>query len=150
MPTRRRMHRIGAHMTATAATAEYLAVGLTTRARRSPSAGVGAEPERRPQTVVEHWAPRETAIIVCDMWDLHHCLNATRRGAELCPRMEQMLVTLRTAGVTVIHSPSGAGRTGSCRRAAGGHRRVATHLSIRATDHRDPRIASTEQRPTAA
>ena len=108
MPTRRRMHRIGAHMTATAATAEYLAVGLTTRARRpSPSAGVGAEPERRPQTVVEHWAPRETAIIVCDMWDLHHCLNATRRGAELCPRMEQMLVTLRTAGVTVIHSPSG-------------------------------------------
>ena len=26
------------------------------------------------------WSTAETAIIVCDMWDLHHCLNATRRG----------------------------------------------------------------------
>src|SRR5438270_5825504 len=29
------------------------------------------------------WDPKTTAIIVCDMWDLHHCLNATRRGAEI-------------------------------------------------------------------
>ena len=105
------MHRIGAHMTATAATAEQLAVGLTTRARRlSPSAGVGAEPERRPQTVVEHWAPRETAIIVCDMWDLHHCLNATRRVAELCPRMEQMLVLRSEEGAHQSLRPQIEGR----------------------------------------
>ncbi|GIS57958.1 MAG: hypothetical protein CM1200mP2_01830 [Planctomycetaceae bacterium] len=22
------------------------------------------------------WQPKQTAVIVCDMWDLHHCLNA--------------------------------------------------------------------------
>ena len=21
------------------------------------------------------WQPSQTAVIVCDMWDLHHCLN---------------------------------------------------------------------------
>mgnify|MGYP000966315149 CR=1 FL=1 len=27
----------------------------------------------------EKWNTGETAIIVCDMWDAHHCLNAVRR-----------------------------------------------------------------------
>src|ERR671921_478214 len=37
------------------------------------------------------WNPKETAIIVCDMWDLHHCLNATNRVAEIAPKMNQVL-----------------------------------------------------------
>ena len=37
------------------------------------------------------WDPKRTAVIVCDMWDLHHCLNATRRVGELAPRMDQLL-----------------------------------------------------------
>jgi nicotinamidase-related amidase/type 1 glutamine amidotransferase len=53
------------------------------------------------------WDPRRTAIIVCDMWDLHHCLNATRRGAELAPRMDRVLRAARDRGVTIIHAPSG-------------------------------------------
>ena len=43
----------------------------------------------------EDWKASETAVIVCDMWDLHHCLNATRRGAELAPRMNQFLKNAR-------------------------------------------------------
>src|SRR5688500_19704306 len=27
----------------------------------------------------ESWDPKKTAIIVCDVWDSHHCLNAVRR-----------------------------------------------------------------------
>jgi len=27
----------------------------------------------------ETWDPQASAIIVCDMWDSHHCLNAVRR-----------------------------------------------------------------------
>jgi hypothetical protein len=27
----------------------------------------------------EQWLPSRTAIIVCDMWDLHHCKNAVTR-----------------------------------------------------------------------
>src|SRR5438309_1183730 len=52
------------------------------------------------------WEPKRTAIIVCDMWDLHHCLNATRRGAELAPRMDRVLRAARDRGVLVIHAPS--------------------------------------------
>lgn len=56
----------------------------------------------RPET----WSARETAVIVCDMWDLHHCLNASRRGAELAPTMDRLLTALRDRGATIIHAPS--------------------------------------------
>lgn len=52
------------------------------------------------------WDAARTAVIVCDMWDLHHCLNATRRGAELTPRMNQVLQEARRRGATIIHAPS--------------------------------------------
>jgi hypothetical protein len=39
----------------------------------------------------EVWQPRETALIVCDMWDSHHCLNAVRRCMEMAPRMNEVL-----------------------------------------------------------
>lgn len=54
----------------------------------------------------ETWKPSKTAVIVCDMWDLHHCLNATRRGAEMAPRMNRVLHTARDMGATIIHAPS--------------------------------------------
>ena len=53
------------------------------------------------------WHAAETALIVCDMWDLHHSLNATRRGGELCPRMQRVLATARSKGAQIIHAPSG-------------------------------------------
>src|SRR5438105_858700 len=52
------------------------------------------------------WQPAQTAIIVCDMWDAHHCLNAVRRLEELAPVMNQVLVKARGQGVLVIHAPS--------------------------------------------
>jgi len=52
------------------------------------------------------WDARKTAIIVCDMWDLHHCLNATRRVAEMAPHMNRVLTEARQRGVLVIHAPS--------------------------------------------
>jgi nicotinamidase-related amidase len=52
------------------------------------------------------WDPARSAVIVCDMWDLHHCLNATRRGAELAPRMDEVLKNARERGMLVIHAPS--------------------------------------------
>jgi len=54
----------------------------------------------------QNWSASETAFIVCDMWDLHHCLNATRRGAELAPRMNQLLKQARRQGALIIHAPS--------------------------------------------
>lgn len=54
----------------------------------------------------ETWKPEETVVIVCDMWDAHHCLNATRRGAELAPRMDAVLKHARDQGALIIHAPS--------------------------------------------
>ena len=54
----------------------------------------------------QQWHPGQTAVIVCDMWDLHHCLNATLRGGEMAPRMNRVLNEARSRGATIIHAPS--------------------------------------------
>ena len=54
----------------------------------------------------QKWKPEETAIIVCDVWDLHHCLNAVRRLEQFAPRLNAVLSEARSRGVTIIHSPS--------------------------------------------
>ena len=54
----------------------------------------------------QQWKPEETAIIVCDVWDLHHCLNAVRRLEQFAPRLNAVLNEARSRGVTIIHSPS--------------------------------------------
>jgi type 1 glutamine amidotransferase/nicotinamidase-related amidase len=56
--------------------------------------------------VVEKWEPKQTAIIVCDMWDAHPCLNAVRRAEEMAPRMNQVLENARQRGALIIHAPS--------------------------------------------
>lgn len=54
----------------------------------------------------ETWDPKQTAVIVCDMWDSHHCVNAVRRVAQLAPRIDSFCSALRAKGVTIIHAPS--------------------------------------------
>ena len=69
--------------------------------RRSDSSEVWAR-----TTEQQTWAAAETAVIVCDVWDKHHCLNAVRRLEEFAPRMNDVLKDARRRGATVIHSPS--------------------------------------------
>ena len=52
------------------------------------------------------WSTKETAIIVCDVWDAHHCLNAVRRIEEMLPTMNRVLEKARDQGVLIIHAPS--------------------------------------------
>src|SRR6266545_4111339 len=52
------------------------------------------------------WNPKQTAVIVCDMWDSHHSLNAVRRVVEIAPRMNQVLEKARGLGMLIIHAPS--------------------------------------------
>ena len=54
----------------------------------------------------ENWKPEQTAIIVCDVWDYHHCLNAVKRLEEFAPRLNNLLKQARSQGVTIIHAPS--------------------------------------------
>ena len=79
------------------------ALNLTLRSRvEAPGLGGACRVVEK----TESWDPRRTAIIVCDMWDLHHCLNATRRVVELAPRMDRVLRAARGRGVAIIHAPS--------------------------------------------
>ncbi len=58
------------------------------------------------EIVKQVWKARETAVIVCDMWDLHHCKNAVTRVGEMSPRMNEVLEKARKAGAMIIHAPS--------------------------------------------
>jgi nicotinamidase-related amidase len=52
------------------------------------------------------WEAKKTAIIICDMWDKHWCEGASRRVAEMAPRMNEVVKAARAKGVFIIHSPS--------------------------------------------
>src|SRR5207248_503887 len=76
---------------------------LHIRERREEPAGSGK------LKVVErtvNWKASETAIIVCDMWDDHHCKIAAQRVGVMAPRMNQVLTAARDRGVMVIFAPS--------------------------------------------
>ncbi len=81
---------------------------LTVRLRSRT--GVSDADLKTERTVVEEverlWSAKETAVIVCDVWDVHHCLNAVRRLEEFAPRMNEVLKEARKRGATIIHSPS--------------------------------------------
>ncbi len=48
---------------------------LTLRSQKKPSSTSTFERTMQSAT----WSPEETAVIVCDVWDKHHSLNAVRR-----------------------------------------------------------------------
>ena len=79
------------------------ALDFTLQKRMENQAGSG---DYRIVSTRETWNPRQTAVIVCDMWDLHHCKNAVRRVQEMAPRMNQVLAKARAQGAFIIHAPS--------------------------------------------
>ncbi len=52
------------------------------------------------------WDFARTAVVVCDMWDKHHCPDATERVGEMAPRMNEVLKAARRQGALIIHCPS--------------------------------------------
>jgi nicotinamidase-related amidase len=116
----------GLHLTAF--TVLVLAPWAVLRAAEKPTIATTATPESslslslrtrgedgKPKLVPESWPTNETAIIVCDMWDLHHCHNAVIRETEMAPRMNDVLENARSQGVFIIHAPS------NCMKAYEGH-----------------------------
>lgn len=52
------------------------------------------------------WSPKQTAIVICDMWNQHWCRSASARVAEMAPRMNEVIRKAREEGVLIIHCPS--------------------------------------------
>lgn len=75
---------------------------LRTRAEVAPGSD-----RFREVTETAQWDAKQTAIVICDMWNDHYCRNAARRVAEMAPRMNEVLKKARAQGVLIIHSPSG-------------------------------------------
>lgn len=71
--------------------------------KRTAGTGGAADQVQRTQ---EKWDPARTVVIVCDMWDLHHCKNAVLRAGEMAPRMNEFLLKAREMGALIIHAPS--------------------------------------------
>src|SRR5437867_3023470 len=49
---------------------------------------------------------RETAIIICDMWDKHWCQMASERCDAIAKKMGPIIDAARSHGVQIIHAPS--------------------------------------------
>src|SRR4029077_13599944 len=52
------------------------------------------------------WAPCESAVIICDMWETHWCRRAAERCSVLAPDLERFARATRERGALVIHAPS--------------------------------------------
>ena len=55
---------------------------------------------------IQEWNGKETAIIICDMWDKHWCKGATNRVGEMAPFMNNVISIARGKGMQIVHAPS--------------------------------------------
>ncbi|MEY3546177.1 MAG: hypothetical protein RLZZ313_538, partial [Verrucomicrobiota bacterium] len=62
--------------------------------------------EATPQEGTATWESSRTAVVVCDMWDQHHCPDATERVGEMAPAMNEVLLAARAQGMLILHCPS--------------------------------------------
>lgn len=88
------------------------------------------------------WAPRKTAIVICDMWDQHWCRGASARVAEMAPAMNEMVKAARQRGMLIIHCPSGcldAYKDTPMRAAAQSAPRVETTIPLQSWCRLDPK-----------
>ena len=87
-------------------TAKYLAPVIRQRAATTLKLTLQTRVDDKKTQTKEAWNTKKTAIIVCDMWDLHHCRNAVKREGELAPHMNDLLEKARAEGLFIIHAPS--------------------------------------------
>jgi len=84
-----------------AANATPLQLHLRTRVETFKGSGAWDE-----VTLARDFNGKETAIVICDVWDKHWCDNATERCGVLAKKIAAVLPMARALGITVIHAPS--------------------------------------------
>ncbi len=58
------------------------------------------------KTASRELMPAKSAILICDVWDKHWCISATRRCDALARKMAPLIDQARARGVRIIHAPS--------------------------------------------
>ncbi len=95
-----------------AADAKPLSLNLRKRVEIPPDAkvvtGTDAPSTKRYHTITTptEWDSKQTAVVICDMWDKHWCPTSTERVAEMAPRMNEVVKAARARGAFIIHCPS--------------------------------------------
>ena len=83
------------------ATGGALPLHLRTRVETFKGSGTWDE-----VVVVKSFDPRQTALVICDVWDKHWCRGATERCDALAKRMAPLVEAARAAGIRIVHAPS--------------------------------------------
>src|SRR6185503_18054343 len=52
------------------------------------------------------WDPKGTAVVICDLWNKHHCPDASERVGEMAPHINEVVKVARSRGMLIIHCPS--------------------------------------------
>jgi len=60
----------------------------------------------REVSVEERVPVARSALLICDMWDIHWCTAATKRFDALARKMAPVVARARKAGVQILHCPS--------------------------------------------
>ncbi len=80
---------------------------LTLHARsRTPDKIPGGEGRAVVVEKTLEWEPRQTALVICDMWDQHWCKGAAERVEELAGPVNAVVHRARDLGMLIIHAPS--------------------------------------------
>lgn len=58
------------------------------------------------KTASRDWLSSETALLICDTWDKHWCVGATRRCDALARQIAPLVEQSRAHGLHIIHAPS--------------------------------------------
>jgi nicotinamidase-related amidase len=82
-------------------TGALLTLHLRTRVEAFKGSGAWEE-----INLTKQFPAKESAIIVCDMWDKHWCQNASERCGEMAKKMDKVLKSARASGALIIHAPS--------------------------------------------
>jgi nicotinamidase-related amidase len=67
---------------------------------------VAASDEFEAASDVVKLRPRETALLICDVWNHHWCASAERRCDALAKKMAPLVDQARAAGLHIVHAPS--------------------------------------------
>lgn len=73
---------------------------IVLRARPAPLS------ENNSEVLHREFDTARAGVVVCDMWDAHHCISAARRVADMAPRMNDVLAKMREDGALIVHAPS--------------------------------------------
>jgi nicotinamidase-related amidase len=76
---------------------------LSLRSRVEAFRGSGLWHEVR---IDKTFSARETAVILCDVWDTHGCIGAVERLNAMVVRMAPFVEDVRAHGMQIIHAPS--------------------------------------------